>query len=272
MKKNTFGIFLLTLFLFFLLSGCARNSSDLDIAVFSDVHGKDVSGFIDKLPESIDIIIVPGDISEHFRNDIDDKHEIKSILEGLTETGKDMYLIPGNHDRLNDIKKAINEINSPLIHDMIDNNVLELDDYRFLFIPGYHLRELSADGAYIYDKNDLDNLEDKIDNTKINIIVSHGPPRIGNIDLTLSGENVGDIMLTDFIKKNNINFGIFGHIHEAVGGVNIDDKEIIEKIFSDSLFVNSGSVLEWERNDGKTNSNIVIIRFDGKKASYEIVE
>lgn len=273
MTSSHFFYFLILFSFALVLLSCTTNNSigesNLSVAVFSDIHGK----YIDfELTEDIDIIIVPGDIAEHFRNNADDKTEMKLVLQELLKYNKDVYLIPGNHDDLDIFREVIVELNNPLLHDMSQRSSLEIENYQFLFLPGYHLESYSSEQAYIYDDEDISKLERIVDDTKVNILVAHGPPRLGDVDKTFSGEFVGDQSLTNFIRKNDIEFGIFGHIHEAVGAVNLEGNNVEENQFSESLFLNSGSVLEWQRNNGEINSNIISLNFIDDRVSYEIIE
>ncbi len=265
------------------------------IGVLSDIHG-DINAtahFLDVFKrEGVDFIIVPGDIplNEKLRygaasvtnGERDDEEEIFSILKLISGRNFSAYVIPGNHESkrayygaFSRLKESLTNEGYDRVKDMsyggkesiyLSGNDTELFDVLdVVFLPGYYVnvtnnhKFLTDDGFFLsYDDMKKYILGDNKEN--IDIIVSHGPPLTNSpkgIDVLYSGEHVGSKEMRDLIIANKIPLGIFGHIHEASGGVILETdsgNETIEDalakegksypLSSESLWINPGSVDE----------------------------
>ncbi len=89
-------------------------------------------------------------------------------------------------------------------------------------------------------------------------------------------QNVGNQQINELMLNNNIKFGIFGHIHEAGRkAVDDNDKIIQQGVWSNSLNLNAGPIMEWDMNNGEHSegsAGIIDIDVENDRARYWIVD
>jgi Icc-related predicted phosphoesterase len=226
-----------------LLSSCASDS--LEIGVLSDIHGNlDAMNHLLNQMQDVDVIVVIGDmvLNEKLRygkqDTINDEEELISILKDIntfiTQNDIPVYIIPGNHEtkesyrnafetfeaksKMKNINETIN-VNIENIKDMSNGGIINIKGFTISFLPGYYTKTnanqkfLPDDGFFLSDQQ-MENLI----LPNVDLIVSHGPPKTEEIiDKIYSGSNVGSKKMRDLMLKNNIKYGIFGHIHEGKG-------------------------------------------------------
>ncbi|MBW2974393.1 metallophosphoesterase family protein [Candidatus Woesearchaeota archaeon] len=176
----------------------------MKILAFVDLHGNNNAlKEIKKKAKKADIIACAGDISI-FENELD------LLLMQLNELGKDVLIIPGNHEGDMDLRQLTKLF--PNITDIHKKGLVK-GDYLFL---GY-----GGSGFSIVDKEFIDagkrfQKEIKRNKGKRIILVTHAPPYKTKLD-NISGEACGNKSIKNFILKMKPDLVISGHLHENAG-------------------------------------------------------
>ncbi len=260
----------------------------------------------------VDAIIIAGDTSNR-KTSIQGKtdyQESYSVLEDiLKNTELPVYVIPGNHESKKDYYDIISKLSSEHLN-LIDlaapgiaaDRMVEFKGISIIPLPGYHIKEMVVDGGFLFnnvmeyypmkdclaDPSSEDKHSCKLGKSDISLLVAHGPPKgitKNSIDAILSGDNlpednawknVGNQQINELMLNTGINFGVFGHIHEAGRkAVDTNDNLIEEGVWSDSLNLNAGPAMEWDMNKGEHSegsAGIIDIDVENSKARYWIVE
>ncbi|MBT4824470.1 hypothetical protein HN695_03655 [Candidatus Woesearchaeota archaeon] len=290
----------LTIILLFLIIFCSSCSDDvLRLGFITDIQGDTIN--LPYLMEefndnNIEHLFVLGDLND-MNNEVPDYDEIYSVLDVMsTNFDGRIFVMPGNHESKEDYFNAIDKFQYRKVSNILNWTYIPFGDVYIIPISGYHLSEYTNPNGFFLDNVEMPfniSIEDCLRNTPygmkatgkgcsfiytIKIILSHGPPRFGSlnsIDVASNGENVGNRNLTRTIYDNLIQFGVFGHIHEAgMKAVNRSDELVPENTWSSSLFLNPGPATSWQMNSGelsKGSAAILEIDMVEKKARYEIV-
>jgi len=196
----------------------------MKIVATSDIHGK-LPEFI-SLPDykqlTGDVLIIAGDLTANYKNDfIGQAAFINGRFERWTGEMKNYFnhiiVIAGNHD-------AVWERAPELIYDSnnyiyLKDSSVTLDGVKFWGTPwtkpffdwGFNAQD---------DKRQLifDQIPEDVD-----VIISHGPPRFGTLDLVnnvynnFKDEFTGDELLNELIERVKPKLFFCGHIHEGYG-------------------------------------------------------
>jgi len=225
----------------------------------------------------VDAIVIGGDTSS-------EPDVLDAVFGYLVEaTKRPLLVIAGNMERGAALNYAINKQRKAGHHHLLNLDLIHRfdgDGFDVASIAGYHDKAyLHLTGGCIYGDKELDVLERAVKAADDPVVLlSHGPPRQRGqkaIDFVPGADNVGDPRLTQLIKRNNVPFGLHGHILEAGGaGVDVDGRPLPQKKPHASLFVDQGSAnpLIWRLNDGSSAYGLAaLLTVDGKKASYEIL-
>lgn len=132
--------------------------------------------------------------------------------------------IAGNHDFY--FEKFLNEE----IYKILPKNVFYLNDsgielegvkiWGSPITPTFHNMAFNRDRGEVIAKHWKKILADT------DVLITHGPP-FGILDFTNSQQNVGCEELLKTIKKINLKYHIFGHIHEGFGEIKIGETSFI---------------------------------------------
>jgi len=298
MRKLT--IILLVLIIF--CSSCSIFSNDIiKIGFITDIQGDttNLPYLVEELNDhNIRSLFVLGDLNDMNKEIMPtDYEEIYSVLDVISANFDGSVLVmPGNHESQEDYFKVLEELRNRRISDLHNWTFLPFGEIAIIHILGYHSAEYTNPNGFFLDKVELPPnfyIKECLEKTpygtkptgkecmtfdKIKIALSHGPPRFGSIhsiDFASTGENVGNLNLTQTIFSNNIRFGVFGHIHEAgMKAVNGKDEFVPENTWSTTLFLNPGPATAWQMNSGKfSKGSAAILEIDTKekKARYEII-
>ena len=178
----------------------------MKLLAFSDIHGskqalRKLKTFSNQ--NNPDIIVCAGDITNFEEN-------IRSILIKLNSFKKPIVIIHGNHESaetFNILKKRHKNIN------YVHNSSFKFQNYLFIGFGG---------GGFSSTDTDLKKASKKLENIIKNnkgkkiIMITHGPPYKTKLDY-LDKEYTGSKTLTEFIKKNQPDLLVCGHIHENAG-------------------------------------------------------
>jgi Icc-related predicted phosphoesterase len=172
---------------------------------FVDLH--EDSKFLKKLVErieksDIDFVVCAGDLTVFSRS-------LRYVLKHLNDTGKKIYLIPGNHESDELFENVL--LDYPNIINF-NQQALRLGNYVFL---GY------GEGGFVTEDQDFRKLArewyGKYKNEKT-ILVTHGPPYGTKADF-VENRYVGNRDFRAFIERIEPKLAICGHIHENAGKV-----------------------------------------------------
>ena len=248
---NRFVCFSLFLFLLVFTTGCSSPET-LQIGILSDVQGDtETLGFILDEFSDVDAVFFLGDANE-YRNAVDDREEIDAVFDVLTALDVPVYVLPGNHEVKEDYYAALE--GTDLI-DLSSSGFFDYDGFDVISVPGYHRPNFPAVDGFVFET--VDTVKQKKDPL---LMLAHGPPSGMGLDKTLTKKNVGSDVLSDFISSNDVSFGFFGHIHESGGAaVGVDGERVLENVWTDSLFLNVGSVVPWPLISGKRSQGMAAI-------------
>ncbi|MBW1811315.1 MAG: hypothetical protein JRJ87_24215 [Deltaproteobacteria bacterium] len=225
--------------------------------------------------DKVDAILLLGDIAAS-------EFELTQILLFCAKRGWPVLALIGNSEgraafnraMLAALKAADNIINMDFVRRV------DLGGAVLVSLPGYlDRRFVHQTSGCTYKRRDIKRMRKLLKGIDSPIVfVSHGPPKgSGNkaLDYAAEGGNVGDQLITDFLRDNKIAFGLFSHIIEA-GGQTVDSqgKAVAENKWVDSLNINVGSAnpLSWQLNSGKLSCGMAAtVRIKESKASYKLL-
>lgn len=218
-------------------------------------HITDTHGFHDRLiiPEGIDMIIHTGDCSNE-SNPIMNEIEVRKFIDWFSKIPVLKIFVPGNHDT---------SIEKRLIRpkEFLDNGIMFLehesiiiDDIKFFGSP--YTPTFGSTWSYNKARSKLGRMWDQLPND-IDVLLTHGPP-LGILDLSenrdYSLEMCGDRGLLTYIKKSNVKYHLFGHIHnfkdcvnsavKICGGVTYSNACPLEDGGFELGLINNGNIIE----------------------------
>ena len=253
----------LLLFILVFVGGCSDDTTTFGVT--SDVQG-DVDALervLDAM-DDVDFVVFLGDANQ-YGDSVDDVEEMKNVFGKLSTLDEPVYVLPGNHENKNDYYVALDGMG---LIDLSSSGFVDGVGLDFVVVSGYHIVGFPSDDGFVFDEIDLSFVSDDPV-----VLFAHGPPfDVG--DEVYSGEHVGSEIVTDFISENKLLFGFFGHIHESGGvALDVDGKVVSEGVWSDSLFLNVGSVAPWTLLSGREHNGMgAVVAFDGVKMKYELIE
>ncbi|MBU0460529.1 MAG: metallophosphoesterase [Nanoarchaeota archaeon] len=149
--------------------------------------------------DDIGFVICAGDISQFGRGLI-------PVLKKFDDIGKKFYLIPGNHETDEMLRKVSKEFKNVV---NFNQQAFKIDNYIFL---GYGEGGFALEDAEFRKK--AREWYSKYNGEKI-VLVTHGPPYGTKIDL-LGERHVGNKDYSKFIQRIKPKLVICGHLHETV--------------------------------------------------------
>jgi len=248
------------------------------IGVISDIHGKDVAKAVEVFrEEDVDFILSNGDyVNSMWKYGRDDEKylkEIESAISGLASYGKDVFVIPGNHEPRTHYTTVMESVckKFPNVRDMTKTEVFLKDEFAIvpyggtsmkMFGPDSFSHNTSEDAQYLA-KLFEDNFDKKI------IFQSHEPPREYG-DCTFHAGSNGSIDLAVLIEGGYGNpmpfLAVAGHIHEShafksPGKSMPECADVRENEQVSNLSLNASAY-----KDGRVG----IVEIDGDNVSYRI--
>lgn len=177
----------------------------MKIAVISDTHNKHNKL---NIPD-VDCIIHAGDFTSSILNN---KEEMDSFLEWFTKLDiKYKILVPGNHEIIMENLYKKNKINFEGIFCLIDKSIV-IEGIKFYGMPW---SENFEDWAFFKTENEMKDVLRNIEKDT-DILITHTPP-FCVLDKTDELDNVGSKLLKEELKRLNLKYHVFGHIHEDRG-------------------------------------------------------
>ncbi len=180
----------------------------MKILAVSDIHGKYIK-IIDYLKKNtVDLIILTGDITDFGPNEL-----AVEILNEISSFNIPVLAIPGNCDPINlygsiDNSKAVN----------IHGKSVTIKNIGICGFGGSnptpYNTPLEFDEIEIYDN--ARRVMEEIKNHEVTLFVTHAPPLGTKTDLLPSGKHVGSESLRKIIEEFQPSINICGHIHESM--------------------------------------------------------
>ncbi|MBZ2166147.1 metallophosphoesterase family protein [Methanobacterium spitsbergense] len=180
----------------------------MKILAVSDIHGKYIK-IIDYLKKNtVDLIILTGDITDFGPNEL-----AEEILNEISSFNIPVLAIPGNCDPINlygsiDNSKAVN----------IHGKSVTIKNIGICGFGGSNPTPfntpLEFDEIEIYDN--ARRVMEEIKNHEVTLFVTHAPPLGTKTDLLPSGKHVGSESLRKIIEEFQPSINICGHIHESI--------------------------------------------------------
>lgn len=180
----------------------------MKILAVSDIHGKYIK-IIDYLKKNtVDLIILTGDITDFGPNEL-----AEEILNEISSFNIPVLAIPGNCDPINlygsiDNSKAVN----------IHGKSVTIKNIGICGFGGSNPTPfntpLEFDEIEIYDN--ARRVMEEIKNHEVTLFVTHAPPLGTKTDLLPSGKHVGSESLRKIIEEFQPTINLCGHIHESM--------------------------------------------------------
>ena len=170
----------------------------MKILAFTDIHcDKKATKRLKKKAEQVDICICAGDFSRMGSG-------TEQMLELFNEFGKEILLIPGNHEDENEVKRKCKQLeNITFLHK-------RYEERKNIVFVGFG-------GGGFSDKDER--FEAFVRKTtfpkKPMVLITHQPPYKTTLDKL--DEHVGSKSYRKFIETKSISLHICGHLHENEG-------------------------------------------------------
>lgn len=219
-------------------------------------HITDTHGYHNQLtiPEDIDMIIHTGDCSNTKSPSLNE-HEVWNFIDWYKKIPVMKLFVPGNHDTSIEHKLVTST-------DFLNNNILMLEHEAVIigntkFFGSPYTPSFGTNWSYNKSRTNLGKLWTHLPND-INVLLTHGPP-LGILDLTenrdYSLEMCGDRGLLTYIKKSNVKYHLFGHIHNFKDCINS-----AVKICNGVTFSNACPLVDGNYDKGLiSNGNLITI-------------
>jgi uncharacterized protein len=173
------------------------------LLIFSDIHS-DLKTLEKHMATDADYYFAAGDLVNWGRG-IDAAGEI------LKQRGKQVYVIPGNHESPEQTaalceKYGLNDFHSGHI---------EIDGYHVVGLGCSNPTPFSTPGEY--SEEELARRASAFDGLKPMIAIFHCPPYMTRLDRIANLRHAGSTSVRDFLLREKPRYFFCGHIHEAAG-------------------------------------------------------
>lgn len=188
------------------------------VVAVSDIHlgygtdKKDIKRYVDMInAQKPDLILIGGDLIDNSVVPLNEEHMEEELAQLQAPLG--IYMVPGNHEYISDIKKSIQFIkNTPI--QLLRDSIVTLSN-------GIQL--IGRDDRSNHNRRSLQELVQNIDPTKPVILLDHQPYNLGEtekagVDLQFSGHtHRGQIwpisLITDRIFEQSYGYRQWGNSH-----------------------------------------------------------
>lgn len=189
----------------------------MKVCAISDLHGK-----LPKI-EKCDVVLIAGDIVPlylQFKMSSSTVWFLNDFVEWIKELPcKQVYMVAGNHDFVLEqapfIGFAIEELVPHKFNYLRGGQVFEIpfgdNTYTIYGTPYCHQ---FGEWAFMETEAWLQGYYYNIP-YKIDIILSHDTPHLGDLDLLPDGKHVGGLSLANAIKEKKPRYVFCGHLHEC---------------------------------------------------------
>ncbi|MDI6723663.1 MAG: metallophosphoesterase [Methanobacterium sp.] len=191
----------------------------MKILAMGDIHGQCQNIFKYLQKNSVDLIVLTGDITHFGPNKLGE-----DILNEICMFNIPTLAIPGNCDQRY-IYGEIENSNAINIH----NRTLIIKNIGFCGFGGSNTTPFNTpmEFAELQIYQELEKLMKQIETQEVRILVTHAPPYNTKTDILPSGDHVGSESIRRIIEEFQPSLNICGHIHEARAVDKIGDTIII---------------------------------------------
>ncbi len=176
------------------------------IIAFGDIHmDYENAASIPGIKEA-DLVIVTGDFTN-----FGGREEAEKVLNGLSKLNKNILALMGNLDH-------------PSVHDfLIEKGIslhgkgVKMGEAGIFGVGGSNITPFDTPTEFSEDelKKIVEQAHSEVADQPVKILVSHTPPLNTATDKISAGVNVGSSAIREFIEKEQPDFCLTGHIHEA---------------------------------------------------------
>lgn len=186
----------------------------IKIVATSDLHGH-----LPDLNENGDILIDAGDITLCGKYDYIGQANFLNTkyldwCAAQRERFQHVITIAGNHDMVLEQEPTLcMPFKTSDDHIYLEDSFVDLFGYRFWGSPwSVPFYGWAFNGSDAYRKRLMKRIPNNTD-----VIISHGPPPLGSLDVTVRGDKTGCVHLSDAIRRCAPRYVFCGHIHEGFG-------------------------------------------------------
>ena len=180
----------------------------MKILVITDIHGSPDKIFNYLNTNSVDYIIITGDVIDFGSEDY-----FVETLNKFNEYTK-VYALQGNCDPKN-APELLDESNIVNIHD----NTSNIEDIIVVGFGGCNITPFDTPNEFseeiLYEQ--LNKYKKELSSDSFTILVTHAPPYDTQADKTESGDHVGSKSIRKIIEETQPTLNVCGHVHESVG-------------------------------------------------------
>jgi putative phosphoesterase len=148
--------------------------------------------------EKVDLIVCAGDFTIFGRS-------TKEMIRSISQLGKKVLLIHGNHEDGRDIAKFCSQTKNVIF---LHEKIVDVEGFKFIGFGGGGFRSVEP-GFEEFDKRIASEYDQKT------IIVSHAPPKDTMLDRIDDDWHVGNETLARIVKRRKPLMLLCGHIHEC---------------------------------------------------------
>lgn len=182
----------------------------MKILIFSDIHG-DVAALTRLLDTEADMYVAAGDLTTFMRG-------LERLAPVLDRRADKLWILPGNHEHARDIEAFCARHGFHPLHG------------KALHLNGYYIAGLGHSNPTPFHTPGEDSEATIAANLsafaglKPLVLICHCPPLNTPLDEAAPGRHLGSSAVAEFIRKEQPEWFLCGHIHEAAGREALLDK------------------------------------------------
>ena len=173
------------------------------LLIFSDIHS-DLKALQRIMETEADYYFAAGDLVNWSRN-IDAAGKI------LQQRGKQVYVIPGNHESPEQIEQLCGQYGLHNFH----GGQVEIDGYHVVGVGCSNPTPFGTPGEY--SEEEIARRTSAFNGLKPLIAIFHCPPYMTRLDRIANLRHAGSTAVRDFLLREKPRYFFCGHIHEAAG-------------------------------------------------------
>lgn len=189
------------------------------LLIVADIHGRVEALERIITSEEHDLLLIAGDMASY-----SGMRDWRDVAEVIEKTGTRAVAVPGNVDGIDSVGTHLNG-RFVVIH----ADIVEIDGITIAGIGG-GTGFPSLGYSHFTDEHigeALRELEKKLGDKTVHILLTHTPPYGTKVDVLYSGEHAGSVNLRNFIEAKQPIINACGHVHEARGTDKIGNTTII---------------------------------------------
>lgn len=176
----------------------------MDLLIFSDIHA-DYAALERLMKQQADLYFAAGDLVNWGRG-------LERMGPILARRGEQCYVMPGNHESEQEISAFCEQFK---LHDF-HGQTLKLENGYTVAGLGYsNSTPFNTPGEYT--EEEIAARLDAFTGISPLILICHCPPKDTPLDRVREGVHFGSTAVRDFIEREQPEYFVCGHIHEAAG-------------------------------------------------------